>query len=142
VSVQVSSLSECNNTLKYIMARWVVLLVRANLSTGHGNLSLLSFLVGLIIKLNCPLVRNKHLSILIKVILVKVNLFNLGRIKSSEIIFLRQANFMTCNSSNRLKPREARRLSAVCLLAEKSRSQGTEEAWQGRTSRAMRARVG
>ena len=49
---------------------------------------------------------------------------------------------MICNSSNRSEPRDARRLSAVCLLSEKSCSQGTEEAWQGGRCAQGLGRVG
>ena len=53
-----------------------------------------------------------------------------------------QADFMITSSSNTLGPKRARRSVAICLLPENIRSQGTEEAWEGRTSRAIRARVG
>jgi hypothetical protein len=52
------------------------------------------------------------------------------------------ANFMICISSNFFDPRRERRSSAISFAAEKSRSHGTEEAGIGRTSSAMRARVG
>ena len=46
------------------------------------------------------------------------------------------------SSSKTDEPRHARRSVAICLLQEKSRSHGTDDAWDGRISRAIRARVG
>ena len=57
-------------------------------------------------------------------------------------MFCHHANFMSCSSSNLFAPKEACRSSAVCSLAENSFSQETNEAWEGRTSSAMWARVG
>lgn len=50
--------------------------------------------------------------------------------------------FKTCVCSKRRGPIRARSWSASCLLAEKRRSQGTEDAWTGRTSSARRPTVG
>ena len=55
---------------------------------------------------------------------------------------LRHANFMSWSSSNFFGPRRARRSSAISLAAENRRSQGTEDAGIGRTSKAIRPRVG
>lgn len=52
------------------------------------------------------------------------------------------AEFMMASSSKTTGPKFARRSVAICLVPENNRSHGTEEAWDGRTSRAIRARVG
>lgn len=54
----------------------------------------------------------------------------------------RQVEFIICNISNRSGLRRERRSVAVSLAVENIRSQGTEDAWLGRTSKAIRASVG
>src|ERR1700722_727268 len=57
-------------------------------------------------------------------------------------ILRRHVAFNICSSSNISAFNRARRSEAVSLLLEKTRSHGTDDAWLGRTSRAMRANVG
>ena len=52
------------------------------------------------------------------------------------------AEFIMVSSSKTTGPKFARRSVAICLVPENNRSQGTEEACEGRTSSAIRARVG
>ena len=54
----------------------------------------------------------------------------------------RQAYFMSCTFSKRSTPRRERWSVAISLPWENSRSHETDDAGMGRTSRAMRARVG
>jgi hypothetical protein len=75
-------------------------------------------LICIFIKFIRPYVCRQHLLILVEIYFQA----------AMSVMFVRHANFIIWSSSKRSTPKDARRSTAVCLLAENSRSQGTEEA--------------